>query len=174
MRAPRRETQNTHPAEAPAAAASSTVSVRTIRTEGELKKLIAGKGRADTTQTAAVLGRISVVMADYLEGGKPIGIVLNPVEILSAIAAAIKEAEGQPSPWPDGADARTFFIHGLYDEILQQPSNIFETKIFPDGTERYIPLDKATWKACLQRLHEQIIASGTKIGLSKKRGGKVK
>ena len=169
MRAPRRETPITHPAEAPAAYASQPA--REIRTHGELKKLIAGKGKADTTQTAAVLARISIVMADYLEGGKPIGIVLNPVEILSAIAAAIKEAEGQPSPWPDGADARTFFIHGLYDEIIQQPNNIFETKIFPDGTERYIPLDKATWKACLQRLHEQIIASGTKIGERKKRGG---
>ncbi len=165
MRAPRRETPTTHPAKAPATSAPA------IRTEGELKKLIAGKGKADTTQTAAVLARVSIVMADYIEGGKPIGIVLNPIEILSAIAAAIKEAEGQPSPWPDGADARTFFIHGLYDEIIQQPSNIFETKIFPDGTERYIPLDKATWKACLQRLHEQIIASGTKIGERKKRGG---
>lgn len=163
MRAPRRETPASHTAEAPAANA--------IRTASELKKLIAGKGRPDTTQTAAVLARVSIVMADYLEGGKPIGIVLNPVEILSAVAAAIQEAEGRPSPWPDGADARTFFIHGLYDEIIQQPSNIFETKIFPDGTERYIPLDKATWKACLQRLHEQLIASGTKLGQRKKRGG---
>ncbi|MHB1080322.1 MAG: hypothetical protein ACYC67_13020 [Prosthecobacter sp.] len=163
MRAPRRETPVSHTAETPAANA--------IRTAGELKKLIAGKGRPDTTQMAAVLARISIVMADYLEGGKPIGIVLNPVEILSAVAAAIQEAEGRPSPWPDGADARTFFIHGLYDEIIQQPSNIFETRIFPDGTERYIPLDKATWKACLQRLHEQIIASGTKLGQRKKRGG---
>jgi hypothetical protein len=173
MRAPRRETPITHPTQTAPASASSpaSASAHTIRTEGELKKLIAGKGKADTTQTAAVLARVSIVMADYIEGGKPIGIVLNPVEILSAIGAAIKEAEGQPSPWPDGADARTFFIHGLYDEIIQQPSNIFETKIFPDGTERYIPLDKATWKACLQRLHEQIIASGTKIGERKKRGG---
>ncbi|MCF7788561.1 MAG: hypothetical protein K9N47_20735 [Prosthecobacter sp.] len=165
MRAPRRETPTTHPEKAPADSAPA------IRTEGELKKLIAGKGKADTAQTAAVLARVSIVMADYLESGKPIGIALNPVEILSAIWAAIKEAEGQPSPWPDGADARAFFIHGLYDEIIQQPSNIFETKLFPDCTERYIPLDKATWKACLQRLHEQIIASGTKIGERKKRGG---
>ncbi|MBN8421525.1 MAG: hypothetical protein J0L73_21600 [Verrucomicrobia bacterium] len=165
MRAPRRKTPATLPAKAPADSASA------IRTEGELKKLIAGKGKTDTTQTASVLARVSSVMADYLEGGKPIGIVLNPVEILSAISAAIQEAEGRPSPWPDGAEARAFFIHGLYDEIIQQPSNIFETRTFPDGTERYIPLDKATWKACLQRLHAQIIASGTKLGQSSKRGG---
>lgn len=165
MRAPRRETPASHPAEAPSASAHE------IRTEGALKKLIAGKGKADTTQMGSVLDRISIVMAQYIESGKNIGIVLNPVEILSAVGAAIREAEGQPSPWPDGADARTFFIHGLYDEIIQQPSNIFETKIFPDGTERYIPLDKATWKACLQRLHDQIIASGTKLGQSKKYRG---
>lgn len=108
-------------------------------------------------------------MADYLEGGRPIGIVLNPVEILSAVEAAIQEAEGRPSPWPDGADARTFFIHGLYEEIIQQPSNVFEIKTFPDGTERYIPLDKATWSACLQRLREQIIGTGTKLAQRRKR-----
>ncbi len=165
MRAPRRETQTIHPAAAPTAPA------RVIRTESELKQLIAGKGKADTTQLADVLAKLSVVMADYLEGGRHLDIVLNPVEILSAVEAAIHEAEGQPSPWPDGADARTFFIHGLYDEIIQQPSNIFETKIFPDGSERYIPIAKATWKACLERLREKIIASGTKLGQRKKRGG---
>ena len=164
MRAPRRETQTTtHPAEAPAGSAPS------IRTEGELRKLIAGKGKASTTQIGDVLAKLSVVMADYLESGRHIDIALNPVEILSAVEAAIHEAEGRPSPWPDGADARTFFIHGLYDEIIQQPSNIFESRIFPDGSERYIPIDKATWKACLQRLHEQIIGSGMKLAQRKKR-----
>lgn len=101
-------------------------------------------------------------MADYLESGKTIDIALNPVEIISAIDAAIHEAEGQPSPWPDGADARAFFIHGLYDELIQQPSNIFETKIFPDGTERYIPIARATWKACLEKLRHQIVTGGVK------------
>ncbi len=165
MRTPRRETPTNHPAEAPAASA------RALRTERELKQLMAGKGKADTTQMGDVLAKLSVVMADYLEGGRHIDIVLNPVEILSAVEAAIHEADGQPSPWPDGADARTFFIHGLYDEIIQQPSNIFETKIFPDGSERYIPIAKALWKACLERLREQIISSGKKIGERRKRGG---
>ncbi|MDB6006481.1 MAG: hypothetical protein JWR15_3468 [Prosthecobacter sp.] len=165
MPAPRRKPPISHPPEAPAASA------RAIRTEGELKQLIAGKGRADTTQMGDVLAKLSVVMADYLEGGRHIDIVLNPVEILSAVEAAIHEADGQPSPWPDGADARTFFIHGLYDEIIQQPSNIFEIKTFPDGTERYIPIAKAIWKSCLERLREQIISSGKKLGERRKRGG---
>lgn len=139
-----------------------------IGSEGELKKRIAGKSQADTTQIADVVAKLSVVMADYLEGGKHIDIVLNPVEIISAVEAAIREADCQPSPWPDGADARTFFIHGLYDELIQQPSNIFETKVFPDGTERYLPIAKVTWKACLEQLREQIIGSGKKLVHRKK------
>lgn len=163
MRPPRRTAKSTPHAEAPDAAPA------VISSERALEKLIAGKGPVDTTQLVEVLSKLSVVMADYLEGGKNIDIVLNPVEILSAVEAAIREAEGQPSPWPDGADARTFFIHGLYDEIVQTPSNIFETKIFPDGTERYIPIAKGAWKACLERLRLQIVESGLKLVMRKKK-----
>jgi hypothetical protein len=152
-----REIQVRHAAGAPEAV------VAAIRTERDLEKLIAGESAADTRQIAAVLSKLHVVIADYLESGKPSKITLNVIEILSAIEAAMRESEGQPSPWPDGADARTFFIHGLYDDLIQQPSNIFETKLFPDGTERYIPISRATWKACLERLREQIVEAGLKI-----------
>ncbi|WP_395752855.1 hypothetical protein [Prosthecobacter sp.] len=140
-----------------------------LHSEGEVRRLMAGKGRVNAAQMAEVLARISSVMADYLEGGRHIEVVLNPVEILSAVDAALQEAEGRPSPWPDGADARTFFVHGLYEELVQQPSNLFQTRVFPDGSERYIPLDKGTWKACLKRLREQIVRSGSQLG---RRGGK--
>lgn len=134
-----------------------------IKTQRELKKLIAGESTADTRQIGTVVSKLQVVIADYLDSGKPLKITLSAFEILSAVEAAIQEAVGHPSPWPDGADARTFFVHGLYDEIIQQPSNIFETKRFPDGTERYIPISRATWKACLEHLREQIIEGGLRI-----------
>jgi len=134
-----------------------------IRTERELEKLIAGESAADTREISAVVSKLHVVIADYLDSGKPLKITLSAIEVLSTVKAAILEAGGQPSPWPDGADARTFFVHGLYDEIIQQPSNIFETKLFPDGTERYIPISRNTWKACLERLRDQIIQGGLKI-----------
>jgi len=141
-----------------------------IKTNSELKKLIAGESKADTRQIGAVVSKLQVVIADYLDSGKPLKITLSAFEILSAVEAAIQEAAGQPSPWPDGADARTFFVHGLYDEIIQQPSNIFDTKRFPDGTERYIPISRATWKACLEHLREQIIEGGLKIAKKRTEG----
>lgn len=163
MPTPHREIVVRHAAGAPEAVAS------VIRTERELEKLIAGESAADTREIGAVVAKLQVVIADYLESGQPLKITLAAIEILSAVDAAILEAAGQPSPWPDGADARTFFIHGLYDELIQQPSNIFETKLFPDGSERYIPISRATWKVCLERLREQIIAGGVKI--ARKRAG---
>jgi hypothetical protein len=153
----KREIVVRHSAGAPEAVAA------VIRTERELEKLIAGESAADTREISAVVSKLHVVIADYLESGRPLEINLSAIEVLSAVKAAILEAGGQPSPWPDGADARTFFVHGLYDEIIQQPSNIFETKLFPDGTERYIPISRNTWKACLERLRDQIIQGGLKI-----------
>jgi len=163
MPAPRREIQVRH------AASTSQAATDILRSGRELEKLIAGKSPADTRQIHTVISKLQSVIADYLDSGKPLKITLSAYEILSAIEAAIQEVAGSPSPWPDGADARTFFVHGLYDEIIQQPSNIFETKLFPDGSERYIPISRATWKTCLESLREQIIESGLKI--AKKRSG---
>jgi hypothetical protein len=140
---------------------------KATRAELELKQLIAAEAPADLRQIQAVLGKVQIAITDYLKSGAPLKITLNPVEILSAIEAAIREAEGHPSPWPDGADARTFFIHGLYDDLIQQPSNIFETKRFPDGTDRYLPISPATWKACLEKLRTQIVEAGLKLAKRK-------
>lgn len=136
---------------------------KVIQSERELKRLIQGEDKPDLKQILAVVSKLQVVIADYLDSGKPLKIILNPVEILSALDAAIQEASGHPSPWPDGADARTFFIHGLYDEIIQQPSNIFETRLFPDGSERYVPVSKSAWKACLELLRQRIVEKGTEL-----------
>jgi hypothetical protein len=137
--------------------------ISAVKTERELQRLIDGKGEVDKSQISEVVQKLQAVIADYLESGKPLKLTLNPIEILSALEAAIEEAQGRPSPWPDGADARAFFIHGLYDEIIQQPSNIFETRFFPDGSERYVPVSRATWKACLESLRTKIIEAGKNI-----------
>jgi hypothetical protein len=147
---PNREIHVRHAEGAPEAVISA------VKTERELQRLIAGEGAVDKSQISEVVKKLQVVIADYLEGGHDIDIRLTPLEIISAVEAAIQEASGKPSPWPDGADARTFFIHGLYDELIQQPSNIFETKLFPDGSTRYVPIARAVWKACLERLRDRL------------------
>lgn len=141
---------------------------RAIPSERALERLIQGQEKPDLKQIQTVVAKLQTVIADYLDSGKPLQITLSAFEVLSALEAAIQEADGRPSPWPDGADARTFFIHGLYDEIIQQPSNIFETRLFPDGSERYVPVSRAVWKACLEKLRDGIVEKG--LSLSKKWG----
>lgn len=138
--------------------------VGALRTERELERLIAGEEKPDAGAVKEVVARVQLVIADYLESGKGMGMgmVLKPVEIVSAIDAALAEAGGQPSPFPDGADARTFFVHGLYDEIVQQPSHLFETRVFPDGSERYVPVGRAVWVACLERVKAGILKAKVK------------
>ncbi len=138
--------------------------ISSVKTERELQRLINGEGEVDKSQISQVVKKLQVVIADYLESGRDIDIRLTPLEIISAVEAAIQEAAGKPSPWPDGADARTFFIHGLYDELIQQPSNIFETKLFPDGSTRYVPIGRAVWKACLEKLRDRLSRPSGEVG----------
>lgn len=128
-----------------------------LRTEQELSRLIAGEAAVDEAAVEAVAARVRVAMADYLESGRPLGLKLKPVEVVSAIDAALKEAAGIPSPLPEGDNARVFFLHGLYEEIVQQPSNLFETRMFPDGSERYVPMGRAVWRAGLEKVREGIL-----------------
>lgn len=151
MERKRREIRVRHEAGVPEEVAGA------LRTERELERLIAGEEKVDQRAVAEVVARVQVVIADYLESGKGLGMVLKPVEIVSAIEAALAEANGVPSPFPDGADARTFFVHGLYDEIVQQPSNMFETRVFPDGSERYVPVGRAVWWAGLEKVRARIV-----------------
>ena len=104
----------------------------------------------------AMMDRVQVSVADYLESGQHLGIQLRTIEILSAIDAAIADSEGHPSPAPDGADARTFFLHGLYEEIIQQPNHCFELRRFEDGSTGYLPLDRERWRSCLRHLQALI------------------
>ena len=129
-----------------------------------LAELLRGEEVSDPRQLLDIVRKLQVVVADYLESGVHLGIRLQPVEILSAIDAARHEARGEPSPWPDGADARTFFVHGLYQELVQQPSNIFETRVFPDGTERFLPLHRGLWTVCLDLLRDSIERGTRKHG----------
>ena len=137
--------------------------MKRIESHKELSQIIAGAEGCDPKQMTHVVGRVQVAIAEYLESGAPLGIRLMPVEIVSALDAAMAEADGRPSPCPDGADARTFFVHGLYDELVQQPSNIFETRKFPDGSERYVPLNRAVWKTCLQMVRYSIAQGGRRL-----------
>lgn len=112
----------------------------------------------DLAQVDEIVARLRVVIGDYVAStaGHGAGPPLGAVEIRSALEAALAEADGAPSPAPAGAEPRAFVVHGLYEELVQQPSNVFETRRFPDGTLRWIPLSRDLWKACLHRLRDSL------------------
>lgn len=82
MERDRRQIQVRHAAGAPEEV------VATLKTERELEKLIAGEEKPDAAAVNAVVARIQLAMADYLESGKRLGIQLKSVEIVSALDAA--------------------------------------------------------------------------------------
>ena len=129
---------------------------RVLVDERALDLLIDGEEPPDPTQIPAIVNKLQSVIANYMRGLAGGEFQISSEDILQATARALEEANGKPWPYPDGQDAHTFIVHGLYEEIVQQPSNIFETRLFPDGTERYIPIGKGMWQACLKALHQKV------------------
>lgn len=124
--------------------------------ERALDLLIDGEEPPDPTQIPAIVNKLQSVIANYMRGLAGGEFQINAEDILQATNQALAESDGTPWPYPEGENAHAFIVHGLYEEIVQQPSNIFETRIFPDGSERYIPIGKGMWKACLHALRKKI------------------
>ena len=52
-----------------------------------------------------------------------------------------------------------FFFTGLFDEMMQQPSNIFDEVTDARGVSYYVPLTAETWIRCLETLRLILLPS---------------
>lgn len=95
--------------------------------------------------------RLDEVLGEYLTPSIGMGIEVTGEDILEVVDNAIEEAI-QPGHEPffgDKDQTRKVFLEGVYEELIQQPSNIFETIRRADGKEVYVPLKPKTWQATL-------------------------
>jgi hypothetical protein len=106
-------------------------------------------------QIERVVEKVEDMMATYLEGGSKLGLSLDTPQVLEVIDRALAESEGRGNA-DFGSDVSGFHMGGLYEELIQQPSNIFEQVTREDGTQEYVPLSVPLWQACLARLREKV------------------
>jgi hypothetical protein len=111
----------------------------------------------DLAQIDRVVEKIEDVMATYLDGGAKVGLELDVAQVLRVIERAQEEAEGRGNA-DFGEDVAGFHMAGLYEELIQQPSNIFEQITREDGEPTYVPLSAPLWRACLARLRDKVAA----------------
>lgn len=104
-----------------------------------------------------VVDKVEQALALYLQGAAPLGLELTPADILEVIDRLAGHPEGAVAP-EFGTDVRGFFMGGLFEELAQQPGQIYEKVADPEGGEAYAPLTPAVWKDCLARLRARVAA----------------
>jgi hypothetical protein len=111
-------------------------------------------------QMASVLRRLRVILGDAIEEGKRLGVELTPSKAARVCDELIREAE-EPGYRPDfGSSVEGFFLDGVFDQLVQEPSNIFDQVQATDGREYYVPLTPEQWIACLGRLRFSLLPQG--------------
>ena len=103
-------------------------------------------------QMKPILHRLRVILGEAVEQGERVGVDLNAPKLAMLCDELLREAS-EPGYRPAFDDSvEGFFLGGVFDELVQQPSNIFDQVMGTDGREYYVPLTTEQWIACLQRL----------------------
>jgi len=107
--------------------------------------------------------RLIGVCADYLATGPRIGVEPTIEHLLRIVNAALAYCDGAPKE-SFGEDVEGFFLSGLLEELLQQPSNLFVGTRLLHGEEMPVPISEEQWRECLSVLRAAIIRGDVEIG----------
>ena len=131
---------------------------RQTRTNNEAPTVLARSfDRDQREEIARIVRRLEAIVINHLEGARRIGHPLNLEQVVAIIDALRAEASGTNHPVAFSDGVVTFYLmDGLYEELLGEPSNIFQTTRTPDGATRFEPLQRGFWLACLESLRQRM------------------
>lgn len=101
-----------------------------------------------------VVKRLAAIIEDHRQSAIPLNIELGAKEISSVLSALREHARGGTgTPVPGANDeVHGYCLNRLFDELVEEPSNIlFTTKTGPD-TIRYEAMNADFWMECLDLL----------------------
>jgi hypothetical protein len=105
-------------------------------------------------ETQRIVKRLLAIIADHHSSAKCIGVALDQKRLLQVIAALEAETRNQP-PAPFIADADEVFAYlmqALYEELLEEPSNVLFTTQTGVDSVRYEAMEVKFWQECLAAL----------------------
>ena len=113
----------------------------------------------DADQARTVVKRLRVLLGEGLANAKRCGVELNPAQLVRVCDDLLREA--LENGWrPDyGTTVEGFLLAGIFDELVQQPSNIFDVATNSQGQQYYVPLSAENWTACLEALRLSLLPS---------------
>ena len=121
---------------------------------------------AASADLIAAVRRLTEVCADYLTTAPRLGLQPTPEHLLRVIEAAADEAVDGPLPvWGD--DVEAYFLQGLYEELLQQPANLFTGTRLLGGEEIPVPISPENWIECLRVFRAAILRGDVVVPTTK-------
>jgi hypothetical protein len=104
-----------------------------------------------------ITARLRAIIDDHLPAAARLGVTLDSAALNTIIDALIAESHRQdPAPiLAQHDEIHTYVLTTLYEELLEEPSNILHTTRVSDDVIRYQAMDVDFWRECLALLREQ-------------------
>jgi hypothetical protein len=99
-----------------------------------------------------VVRKLQVLLGEALAEANQSGVNLTVDSLVQVVEEALREASdmGYRAGFP--ATVEGIFLSGIYDDLVQQPSNIFDVVTRSNGKTYYVPLSSGVWIRCLESL----------------------
>ena len=110
-----------------------------------------------------VIRKLEVLLGEALGEAQKSGVNLPVTSLVTVIDEAVHEATdlGYRAKFPQTVEG--VFLSGIYDELVQQPSNIFDVVTRADGKSYYVPLSSGVWIRCLKSLRKILLAGPSSV-----------
>ena len=108
-----------------------------------------------------IVKRLAVIVEDHRQAALPLNIELGAEDLSFVVEALRAHARGAcGTPVPGARDEiHGYCLNRLFDELVEEPSNIFFTTKTGSETTRYDAMSTAFWIECLDLMMETYDAS---------------
>lgn len=108
-----------------------------------------------------LVGRTEALIADYVDEAREAGCRLQGTHLVSVLDQAIAHAEAPANHQPAFEESvEGCYLLGLYEELVQQPTNVYEQVTTPEGRQEWRTLEYPVWAECLRRVRASVGGSG--------------
>lgn len=105
-----------------------------------------------------IVKRLLAIVREHRASARRIGSPLDTKAVETVVEALrIESLGGDPGPLLHDSDpVATWLRQALFEDLLEEPSNIFFTTVIDDETIRYEAMDAEFWRECLGGLEERL------------------
>ena len=112
--------------------------------------------KVNQAQIKGILQRLRVRLGEASREAEALGLIFDGPLVNEVLDHLLTETR-QPGHTPvNDSSVRAWFIEGLFADLIQYPSNIFEIVTAADGSQNYLPLTPEAWAVCLTSLKDSI------------------